>query len=48
MASPRKPEARESLWVTPRGYKNKYDDSGEVLPAQRPGYSLVLPAAEGG
>ncbi len=37
----------EGYMVTPRGYKNKYDESGEVLPGQRPGYSLVLPAAEG-
>ncbi len=33
----------EGYMVTPRGYKNKYDASGEVLPGQRPGYSLVLP-----
>ncbi|MGH8864639.1 MAG: precorrin-3B C(17)-methyltransferase [Burkholderiales bacterium] len=38
----------EGYMVTPRGYRNKYDESGEVLPGQRPGYSLVLPAAEGG
>ncbi len=36
----------EGYMVTPRGYKNKYDASGEVLPGQRPGYSLVLPAPE--
>ena len=28
--------------VTPRGYTNKYTTEGEVLPGQRPGYSLVL------
>jgi hypothetical protein len=33
----------EGYMVTPRGYTNKYDASGEVLPGQRPGYSLVLP-----
>jgi precorrin-3B C17-methyltransferase len=37
----------EGYMVTPRGYTNKYDASGEVLPGQRPGYSLVLPATEG-
>jgi len=32
----------EGYVVTPRGYTNKYTTDGEVLPGQRPGYSLVL------
>jgi precorrin-3B C17-methyltransferase / cobalt-factor III methyltransferase len=32
----------EGYMVTPRGYTNKYTTEGEVLPGQRPGYSLVL------
>ncbi len=32
----------EGYMVTPRGYTNKYSADGEVLPGQRPGYSLVL------
>src|ERR1700722_12083542 len=32
----------EGYMVTPRGYTNKYTTDGEVLPGQRPGYSLVL------
>ena len=32
----------EGYMVTPRGYTNKYAPDGEVLPGQRPGYSLVL------
>jgi precorrin-3B C17-methyltransferase len=36
----------EGYMVTPRGYTNKYTAAGEVLPGQRPGYSLVLPATE--
>ncbi|MDQ3774263.1 MAG: precorrin-3B C(17)-methyltransferase [Pseudomonadota bacterium] len=36
----------EGYMVTPRGYTNKYDGCGEVLPGQRPGYSLVLPTSE--
>jgi len=31
--------------VTPRGYSNKYTSAGEVLPGQRPGYSLTAIAA---
>jgi len=34
----------EGYMVTPRGYTNKYTWDGEVLPGQRPGYSLVLDA----
>ncbi|MGH8548853.1 MAG: precorrin-3B C(17)-methyltransferase [Methylococcales bacterium] len=37
----------EGYMVTPRGYTNKYDEAGETLPGQRPGYSLILPATEG-
>jgi len=33
----------EGYMVTPRGYTNKYTAQGDVLPGQRPGYSLVLP-----
>ena len=36
----------EGYMVTPRGYTNKYTSEGEVLPGQRPGYSLVLPGSE--
>ncbi len=36
----------EGYMVTPRGYTNKYTATGEVLPGQRPGYSLVLPTME--
>lgn len=32
----------EGYMVTPRGYTNKYSAEGQVLPGQRPGYSLVL------
>lgn len=32
----------EGYMVTPRGYTNKYTSDGEVLPGQRPGYSLAL------
>ncbi len=35
----------EGYMVTPRGYTNKYTSDGDVLPGQRPGFSLV--AAEG-
>jgi len=35
----------EGYMVTPRGYANKYTRDGDVLPGQRPGYSLVLSAA---
>ncbi|MCG8424120.1 MAG: precorrin-3B C(17)-methyltransferase [Proteobacteria bacterium] len=31
--------------ITPRGYTNKYNWDGEVLPGQRPGYSLALDSA---
>lgn len=31
----------EGYMVTPRGYTNKYTFEGEVLPGQRPGFSLV-------
>lgn len=31
----------EGYMVTPRGYSNKYTAEGEVLPGQRPGFSLV-------
>lgn len=31
----------EGYMVTPRGYTNKYGADGEVLPGQRPGFSLV-------
>jgi precorrin-3B C17-methyltransferase len=34
----------EGYMVTPRGYDNKYTRAGDVLPGQRPGFSLVLPA----
>jgi precorrin-3B C17-methyltransferase len=30
----------EGYMVTPRGYSNKYTSEGEVLPGQRPGFSL--------
>jgi precorrin-3B C17-methyltransferase len=33
--------AFEGYMVTPRGYSNKYTSDGEVLPGQRPGFSLV-------
>lgn len=33
----------EGYMVTPRGYTNKYGFNGEVLPGQRPGFSLVVP-----
>lgn len=36
----------EGYMVTPRGYTNKYDAAGGVVPGQRPGYSLVLPVTE--
>jgi precorrin-3B C17-methyltransferase len=36
----------EGYMVTPRGYTNKYTWDGEVLPGQRPGYSLVIPPDE--
>lgn len=36
----------EGYMVTPRGYTNKYTVAGDVLPGQRPGYSLVLPTSE--
>jgi precorrin-3B C17-methyltransferase len=35
----------EGYMVTPRGYTNKYTWDGAVLPGQRPGRSLVTPAA---
>ncbi len=35
----------EGYMVTPRGYTNKYTWDGEVLPGQRPGLSLVVPAS---
>lgn len=31
----------EGYMVTPRGYTNKYTSEGDVLPGQRPGFSLV-------
>lgn len=31
----------EGYMVTPRGYSNKYTSEGEVLPGQRPGFSLA-------
>lgn len=34
----------EGYMVTPRGYTNKYRSDGEVLPGQRPGFSLVAEA----
>jgi precorrin-3B C17-methyltransferase len=34
----------EGYMVTPRGYTNKYTFAGEVLPGQRPGYSLEVEA----
>jgi precorrin-3B C17-methyltransferase len=34
----------EGYMVTPRGYTNKYSWDGEVLPGQRSGHSLVIPA----
>jgi precorrin-3B C17-methyltransferase len=37
--------AFEGYMVTPRGYSNKYTSAGEVLPGQRPGYSLTAIAA---
>jgi precorrin-3B C17-methyltransferase / cobalt-factor III methyltransferase len=37
----------EGYMVTPRGYTNKYTWDGEVLPGQRPGYSLVLAEENG-
>jgi precorrin-3B C17-methyltransferase len=40
----------EGYMVTPRGYRNKYELDGEILPGQRAGFSLVAqtdaPAAE--
>ena len=33
--------AFEGYMVTPRGYSNKYTSDGEVLPGQRPGFSLA-------
>lgn len=35
----------EGYMVTPRGYANKYDASGQVLPGQTPGRSLVVDGA---
>lgn len=32
----------EGYMVTPRGYANKYTSDGEVLPGQRPGFSLTV------
>jgi precorrin-3B C17-methyltransferase len=32
----------EGYMITPRGYTNKYTSDGEVLPGQRPGFSLSL------
>jgi precorrin-3B C17-methyltransferase len=32
----------EGYMVTPRGYTNKYTSDGDVLPGQRPGFSLAL------
>lgn len=32
----------EGYMVTPRGYRNKYALDGQVLPGQRPGFSLVV------
>lgn len=37
----------EGYMVTPRGYTNKYTAEGVTRPGQRPGFSLVLGAAEG-
>jgi len=37
----------EGYMVTPRGYASKYTADGEVLPGQRPGYSLVLTESAG-
>jgi precorrin-3B C17-methyltransferase len=34
----------EGYMVTPRGYTNKYTFEGDVLPGQRPGYSLIVGA----
>lgn len=34
----------EGYMVTPRGYSNKYTSDGEVLPGQRPGFSLTAAA----
>lgn len=31
----------EGYMVTPRGYTNKYTSHGDVLPGQRPGFSLI-------
>jgi len=36
----------EGYMVTPRGYTNKYTFGGDVLPGQRPGYSLVVGEVE--
>jgi precorrin-3B C17-methyltransferase len=36
--------AFEGYMVTPRGYSNKYTSDGEVLPGQRPGFSLDVTA----
>jgi precorrin-3B C17-methyltransferase len=36
----------EGYMVTPRGYTNKYNFDGTVLPGQRPGFSLVVPPAQ--
>jgi precorrin-3B C17-methyltransferase len=33
----------EGYMVTPRGYTNKYNWDGHVLPGQQPGHSLVVP-----
>lgn len=38
----------EGYMVTPRGYTNKYTAEGDVLPGQRPGYSLVVEAPPSG
>jgi precorrin-3B C17-methyltransferase len=36
----------EGYMVTPRGYRNKYTEDGEVRAGQRPGHSLVLEGVE--
>ncbi len=36
----------EGYMVPPRGYTNNYTAEGQVLPGQRPGHSLVVPATE--
>jgi precorrin-3B C17-methyltransferase len=35
----------EGYMVTPRGYRNKYELDGEILPGQRAGFSLVMPSS---